>query len=257
MEPSMTTGSAAEAERNPTATDPELAKIIELRKSIAAWQAEEAKRRAEEAKRRAEEAKERAEEAKERTKRRAEEAEERTKRRAERLEREKKLDRRLEEIRLSVAREQRKTERQLRKSEREFTSKWGRLMESLIEGDLVKLLAGRGIAVDGTSPRAWRRRNGEHYEIDILAVNGTEVVAVEVKTTLRPKHVKHFCGKLEKFKRWMPEYAGHTLYGAVAYLRVDSEAHVHAERQGLFVIRATGSSASIRNAPDFTPRTFG
>lgn len=257
----MTTGSTAEAERNPTATDPELEKIIELRKSIAVWQAEEAKRRAEEAKRRAEEAKRRAEEAKrraeeaeERTKRRAEE---RTKRRAERLEREKKLDRRLEEIRLSVAREQRKTERQLRKSEREFTSKWGRLMESLIEGDLVKLLAGRGIAVDGTSPRAWRRRNGEHYEIDILAVNGTEVVAVEVKTTLRPKHVKHFCGKLEKFKRWMPEYAGHTLYGAVAYLRVDSEAHVHAERQGLFVIRATGSSASIRNAPDFTPRTFG
>ncbi len=229
----MTTGNTPESGSNPAAAaDPELAKIIELRKSIADLRAEQEAHRAEQ--------------------RAAEEAY-----RATRLEDGRKLDERLDEIRRSVAREQRKTELQLRKSEREFTSKWGRLMESLVEGDLVKLLAGRGIDVDGTSPRAWRRRNGEHYEIDILAVNGTEVVAVEVKTTLRPKHVGRFRGKLERLKQWLPEYAGHTVYGAVAYLRTDSEAHVHAERQGLFVIRATGSSASIRNAPDFKPRTFG
>ena len=30
----------------------------------------------------------------------------------------------------------------------------------------------------------------------------------------------------------------------------------YAERQGLYVIRATGSSASITNPRDFRPRTF-
>jgi len=32
---------------------------------------------------------------------------------------------------------------------------------------------------------------------------------------------------------------------------------VRAERLGLFVIRATGSSASITNREGFAPRTFG
>ncbi|MDE0158111.1 MAG: hypothetical protein OXS28_21230 [Gammaproteobacteria bacterium] len=39
---------------------------------------------------------------------------------------------------------------------------------------------------------------------------------------------------------------------------IDSEtAPLHAERQGLFVIRATGNSASIVNAEQFQPRAFG
>ena len=45
------------------------------------------------------------------------------------------------------------------------------------------------------------------------------------------------------------------MYGAVAYLRADGS-DVYAERQGLFVVRATGSSASITNGDGFTPRTF-
>ena len=55
----------------------------------------------------------------------------------------------------------------------------------------------------------------------------------------------------------MPEYASHRIYGAVAYLKAYQESDVRAERLGLFVIRATGSSASITNREEFTPRTFG
>ncbi len=46
------------------------------------------------------------------------------------------------------------------------------------------------------------------------------------------------------------------MYGAVAYLKADESADRYAEGQGLFVIRATGSSASITNAENFKPRTF-
>jgi len=46
------------------------------------------------------------------------------------------------------------------------------------------------------------------------------------------------------------------LYGAVAYLKADEGTIRHATRKGLLVIRATGSSASIVNEPDFKPRLF-
>ena len=55
----------------------------------------------------------------------------------------------------------------------------------------------------------------------------------------------------------MPEYAERRIYGAVAYLKAYQESEVRAERLGLFVIRATGSSASITNRAGFTPRAFG
>ena len=39
-------------------------------------------------------------------------------------------------------------------------------------------------------------------------------------------------------------------------LKADTSVCTHAERQGLFVIRATGKSATITNEPDFRPRAF-
>lgn len=150
----------------------------------------------------------------------------------------------------------RETDRRLKKAENMFTSQWGRLMESLVRGDLVPLLRQRGIAVEMTTQRVSARRNGDYFEIDILAANGTEVVAVEVKTTLRPRDVKRFEEKLARFREWLPAYGGYRLYGAVAYLEADESVVRHAERRGLFVIRATGSSASIVNEPGFEPRAF-
>ncbi len=55
----------------------------------------------------------------------------------------------------------------------------------------------------------------------------------------------------------MREYVGRAVYGAVAYLQADESADAYAERQGLFVIRATGSSTSITNHEEFRPRMFG
>ena len=153
-------------------------------------------------------------------------------------------------------RRMKETDRRLKKAEDLFTTQWGRLMESLVEGDLVPLLQERGIAVEGTTERTVRKRKGEHFEIDILAVNGAEVVVVEVKTTLRSEGVTHFLGKLARFVDCCPEYRGHTIYGAVAFLQSDPAVVTYAERQGLFVIRATGNRASIVNAADFEPRAF-
>ena len=154
-------------------------------------------------------------------------------------------------------RQMKETDRRMKKLDGLFTNQWGALIESLVEGDLVTLLQSRNIPVQHTHSHSHGRRNGEHFEFDILAVNGEQVVVVEVKTTLRPEDVNHFLRKLAKFTVYEPEYNGKTIYGAVAYLKTSESAPIHAERQGLFVIRATGSSASIVNDEQFQPRAFG
>ena len=153
-------------------------------------------------------------------------------------------------------RQMKETDRRLKKAEGLFTTQWGKLMESLVEGDLVPLLRERGIDVTETMQRVTGRRNGEHYEFDIVATNGTEAVVVEVKTTLRPEDVADFLDRMSWYADRLRSRAGQTVYGAVAYLRCDQSVVRYAERKGLFVIRAAGSSASIVNPPDFEPRVL-
>ena len=148
------------------------------------------------------------------------------------------------------------SERSLNKLKGVFTSQWGELVESLVQGDLVPLLQARRVAVDSIHQRVYGRRNGEDYEFDIVAGNGVEVVVVEVKTTLRSEDVTHFLDKLRRFTTYQPLYRDNTIYGAVAYLKADGTVTKYAERQGLFVIRATGDSASLINEEDFEPAVF-
>ena len=79
---------------------------------------------------------------------------------------------------------------------------------------------------------------------------------IEVKTTLKVRQVDHFVRRMQEFTDLMPRYRGSTVYAAVAYLKADEASDSYAERQGLYVIRATGSSASITNPQDFRPHAF-
>ena len=140
------------------------------------------------------------------------------------------------------------TDRRLRKLDELFTGQWGKLMEALVEGDLSTLLNRRGIRVDHTVSNPRKEHGARRWEIDILAVNGDQVVVVEVevKTTLKVSHVDHLLGLLPEFTELMPEYGSRRIHGAVAYLKADESSARYAERQGLFVIRATGGSAGHR-----------
>jgi len=138
-----------------------------------------------------------------------------------------------------------------------FEGQWGKLMESLVEGDLVNLLQGHGIRINDTSTRRKGCRGGENYEFDIIAHDGEQIVVVEVKTTLWVGLVDKFIDRLHRAKDYMPEYATHTVFGAVAYLRAEQGSDRYAQNQGLFVIRATGNSAAIVNPAGFQPRKFG
>lgn len=125
-----------------------------------------------------------------------------------------------------------------------------------MEGDLINLLRQRGVDVHETSQRRKGNHNGQNFEFDIIAHNGDEIVIVEVKTTLRVKHVKEFVKKLRQVREWLKEYKNFKVYGAIAFLRAEENSDTHAEKEQLFVIKATGKSASIVNAGDFVPKAF-
>lgn len=138
-----------------------------------------------------------------------------------------------------------------------FTSQWGKLVESLVEGDIIAVLNRFGIPVMDTSTRVkGRNAAGQRFEFDIIAHDGDSAVVIEVKTTLRPQYVSHFVEKLQAFKSWLPRYANNTIYGAMAYLTADASSDTMAEKLGLIVIRATGDSASIVNQQGFKPRSW-
>jgi len=148
------------------------------------------------------------------------------------------------------------TSREITRVERQFTSMWGKFVESLVEGDLIRILNEKGISVNSTHQRTTGRKKNLNFEFDIIAENGNEVVVVEVKTTLKSDAITHFLSKLEKFKEWLPSYQGKTVYGAVAFIHTEDNVVTHAERCGLFIIKATGHSARIINGNEFVPKNY-
>ena len=126
---------------------------------------------------------------------------------------------------------------------------------------MLELLQAWRIAVDQIFSNAkvsMKKQDGslKYQEFDIIAVNGKEVVAGEVKTVLTPKKVDHFIEVLKDFKAYFPYHKDRKLYAAVAYLRSEDKAGDFAEKKGLFVIRATGDSAKIVNKKSFKPKVF-
>ena len=172
-------------------------------------------------------------------------------------------ERQIKESRLELDQQMKETDRQMKETDKRlkkldelFNGQWGKLMESLIRGDLVKLLRQKGIKVERTLTNITNESQEEPWEFDIIAVNGKEIVIVEVKTSLGVRDVKYFLKKLSKIKQYLREYKDRVIYGAVAYLKKQTGVDVFAEKEGLFVIRATGSSASITNKKSFKPKSF-
>jgi len=147
----------------------------------------------------------------------------------------------------------RETDRKLNKFIGETGNRWGALDENLVKGNLAKRLNEQGIKVE----QVMTHLKNDSAEFDIVAINGREVVVVEVRATLDPSDVDEFVEKMNKFKIWWPIFKEKVVYGAMAFLiNVSRKADVRAERCGFFVISATGDVV-IKNKKNFKPRVFG
>ena len=149
----------------------------------------------------------------------------------------------------------------LDKASGNFNNKWGAFMEGLVKGDIVRLLNEWNIQVEKVMPRVKIRRKDYTIknEYDLIVVNGSEIVVIEVKTTLSVEKLNVFMDKMVRFKKSFPEYSDKNIYGGVAYIEADGESAKSAEEKGLFVIESPGGPTSVStivNGRGFKPKAF-
>lgn len=137
-----------------------------------------------------------------------------------------------------------------------LTTRWGQFVENLVEPSVVRLFRERGIEVQETARRLRSQRPGAAMEIDILAIDGTVAVAIEVKSRLSQPDVDVFLTRLGRFKQAFPHLDSYQLYGAVAAIEIDEGVDRYAYQRGLFVIKQTGETVAIANDLTFRPMAW-
>jgi hypothetical protein len=91
---------------------------------------------------------------------------------------------------------------------------------------------------------------------DILGVDDTELVLVELLPRFSQDDVDEFIEKLTRFKIAFPHYKNYRAYGAVAGIEINEGVDRYAYRKGLFVIKPSGDTVAIINDADFQPNTW-
>jgi hypothetical protein len=159
----------------------------------------------------------------------------------------------------ALERRSEKTGRFLRDLGKQFGdlgNRLGQFVEEMVAPALVQLLQERGIAVTQVSRRTSSKRKGAAMEVDLLAVNDTDVVAVEVKSHLSAEDVRRQLERLGKFKMAFPQYRGYRVLGAVAAMVVPEEPGREAVEAGLFVLSPSGETMRILNDEGFEPKAW-
>jgi hypothetical protein len=168
-------------------------------------------------------------------------------------------DRRIEQAKLESDRtiaELKRTVEQTNRAVNSLTTRWGRFVEELVQPAVLRLFQEKGIDIKEIYPRARVKRQGIAMEIDILAVDDTDVVLVECKSRLSKDDVDEFLEKLTRFKIAFPHYKNYQAYGAVAGIEINKGVDRYAYRKGLFVIKPSGDTVAIINDADFQPNTW-
>ena len=152
-----------------------------------------------------------------------------------------------------------KTDRQIQRVSQDIGklgNRLGEFVEWQVRPAAVQLFKQRGIDVHELQAGVSVKRNGEGLEIDLLVINDTEAVLIEVKSKLTQPDVDKHLERLDKFKRLMPRYQDVRAMAAVAAMVVPDEVRDYAYSQGLFVLAQSGDNLVILNQPNFHPRTW-
>ncbi|MEY2984403.1 MAG: hypothetical protein RLZZ568_1020 [Cyanobacteriota bacterium] len=165
----------------------------------------------------------------------------------------------LRESKLETDRRMQETDRQIRavnKELGELGNRLGEFVEWQVRPAAVRLFRERGIAVRELSRDVSVDNGDEGIEVDLLVVDTTQAVAIEVKSRLTQRDVDEHLERLGKFKRLLPRYENIQLLGAVAAIVTPSEVARYAYRQGLFVITQSGEDLVILNDAKFQPKQW-
>jgi hypothetical protein len=169
-------------------------------------------------------------------------------------------DRRMRE----TDRQMQETDRRMKNTERYLESlgkrfgdlgnRLGEFVEGMVRPGLVRLFRERGLELHQTFRDMSARQGKEAAQIDLMAIDETVAVAVEVKSRLTVEAVDEHLRRMEKFRRLFPRFSDLRVLAAVAAMVIDDEAAAYAEEKGLFVIGQSVEDAVLLNTPEFEPR---
>ncbi len=148
---------------------------------------------------------------------------------------------------------------QTNKTVADFTNSYGEAVEESVRMHAKNLFRKRGIILNETLPRIVKEDNADRklYEIDLLLVNTTCAVVVEVKHKFKPDDVDNHLLRLEKIKKNpISSVKGKILYGAISATIIHSEVEKMAMKNGLFVIKHHHKHLSIVNSLNFKPKEW-
>ena len=168
-------------------------------------------------------------------------------------------DHRFQETERILKEQSQKTDRQIQRVSQDIGklgNRLGEFVEWQVRPAAVQLFQQRGIDVHELQAGVSVKRNGEGLEIDLLVINDTEAVLIEVKSKLTQPDVDKHLERLDKFKRLVPRYQDVRAMAAVAAMVVPDEVRDYAYSQGLFVLAQSGDNLVILNQPNFHPRTW-
>ena len=155
-------------------------------------------------------------------------------------------------------RRMKETDRKMKQLFDQFTTQWGRVLEEVTKPAALKLFKEIGIEIEHVFQESrHRKREEDEMEADVILVNTTAVVVVEVKTNLKTHDVDYFLKQMEKFKELFREFKDRTVYVAVAAIKFDGDSDVYARKKGVFVLRCNGESIfGLDNVPEEKRRKY-
>jgi hypothetical protein len=168
----------------------------------------------------------------------------------------------IEEVRRAIrelTEQSKETDRQLQSLARRFGdlgNRLGEFVEGMVRPGLVRLFRERGLELHQTFRDMSARQGREAAQIDLMAIDETVAVAVEVKSRLTVEAVDEHLRRMEKFRRLFPRFSDLRVLAAVAGMVIDDEAAAYAEEKGLFVIGQSGDAAVLLNASEFNPKAW-
>ena len=168
-------------------------------------------------------------------------------------------DLRFKETQQLLKQQSEQTDRQIQQVSRQIGklgNRLGEFVEWQVRPAAIRLLQERNIEVHELASEISVQRDGEGLEIDLLAINTSQAVLIEVKSKLSQTDVDEHLERLAKFKRLMPRYQDVSALGAVAAMVIPTDVARYAYRQGLFVIAQSGDHLVILNDPAFVPKAW-
>ena len=186
-----------------------------------------------------------------------------TERQKETAERQKETDRQMKEN----AERQKETDRQMKETDRQMkrtfrqmgflSNRFGEMAEHLVKPGIYKRFNELGYHFNADSPGGHiiRGEDGKSKaEIDFLLENGSTIMAVEVKTTPKVKHVAEHIKRLEILRDHRRRINDQRkIEGAIAGAIFGIEEREAAIEAGLYVIVQSGDTMKIEVPEDFTP----